>query len=79
MLDDCGATIDAVYYNKLRSDDRSIEHSGDSKDGVVKGYNEVITVDLAKMNYAASYLVILVNSYNGASFKKVETATCSII
>ena len=24
MLDDCGATIDAVFYNKLRSDDKSI-------------------------------------------------------
>ena len=79
MLDDCGATIDAVYYNKLRSDDGSIVHSGDSKDGVIKGYNEVITVDLSKLNYAVAYLVVLVNSYNGASFKKVETATCSIL
>lgn len=78
MLDDCGATIDAVFYNKLRSDDRSILHSGDNKNKTNKGYSEEITIDLSKLNYAVSYLVVLVNSYNGDSFKKVESATCSI-
>jgi tellurium resistance protein TerZ len=79
MLDDCGATMDAVFYNKLKSDDGAIVHSGDSKDGVIKGYNEVITIDLAKLNFGVAYMVIIVNSYNGQSFKKVETATCSIL
>ena len=41
-----GHTIDAVFYNKLNSDCQAISHSGDQKDGVKEGYDEVITIDL---------------------------------
>ena len=78
VVNEMGHTIDAVYYNKLESDDKAIQHSGDSKDGVKEGYDEVITIDLNKLHYSISYLAILINSFNGNGFTEVETATVSI-
>ncbi len=72
MIDDCGSVLDAVYYNKLQSDDGSITHSGDSKDGVIQGYDEVIAIDLAKINFSVSYLAVLVNAFNGQGFSGVS-------
>ena len=62
MVSDCGA----------------IRHSGDNKDGVKEGYDEVISIDLSRLNFAAQYLCILINSFNGEGFSKVETASVSI-
>ena len=28
LIDDCGATFDAVYYNNLTSDDGAIQYGG---------------------------------------------------
>ena len=74
-----GLTIDAVFYNKLASDCGSITHSGDQRDGTREGYDEVITIDLAKLNFSVQYLAILINAYNGDGFTKVETATVTIM
>ena len=42
MINDIGVIKDAVYYNKLESDCKSIVHSGDNKDGMKEGYDELI-------------------------------------
>lgn len=78
MINEVGTTVDAVYYNKLESDCKAVAHSGDERDGVREGYDEVITVDLFKVNYQISYLALLINSFNGLGFSKVETATIAI-
>ena len=78
MIDDCGAIMDAVYYNKLLADDGSISHSGDSKDGVIEGYDEVIAIDLSKINFSVSYLAVLVNAFSGQGFSGVSQAGVSI-
>ena len=78
MINEFGTTVDAVYYNKLTSDCGSVKHSGDQRDGTKEGYDEVITVDLAKLNYTISYLALLINSFNGEGFSNVETAEVSI-
>ena len=46
MIDMMGKIVDAVYYNKLVSDCKSIRHSGDNKDGKLPGFDEVITINL---------------------------------
>ena len=46
MINELGATVDAVYYNQLKSDCGAITHSGDQRDGTSDGYDEFITLDL---------------------------------
>jgi tellurium resistance protein TerD len=46
IVNEMGHTTDAVFYNKLGSDDGAIQHSGDQTDGTKEGYDEVITIDL---------------------------------
>jgi len=66
MIDDIGNIVDAVYYNKLVSDCGSISHSGDKRDGNRKfRFNESIIVNLINVNYAVSYLAVLINSFSG--------------
>ena len=68
IINEMGQTIDAVYYNKLISDCQAIKHSGDERDGVKEGYDEIITIDLVKLDYQIAYLAIYVNSFNGDGF-----------
>jgi tellurium resistance protein TerD len=37
---------DFIFYNKLQSDDGSVRHSGDNRDGVGEGDDECIRIDL---------------------------------
>lgn len=78
MVNEYGSVVDAVYYNKLRSDCGSIVHSGDEGDGQGDSHSEIIILDLPAINYKTQYLAILVNSYNGEGFKSVETARVQI-
>ena len=68
MINDIGDIVDAVYYNKLRSDCGSIVHSGDQRDGTKEGYDEVISINLTQINYQVSYLALLISSFNGQGF-----------
>lgn len=79
MINEMGQTTDAVFYNKLISDDGAIQHSGDNRDGVQDGFDEMITIDLTKLNFQTSYLAILINSFNGDGFSGVETARVCIM
>jgi tellurium resistance protein TerZ len=78
MLNELGATIDAVYYNQLSSECGSITHSGDQREGGLDGYDELITIDLSRINFGICYLPILINSYKG-NFSNVECATVSFL
>lgn len=74
--------IDSVNFRKLMSDDRSIKHSGDDLTGDLNGDdgldNEVITLDLSKLNPAASYIGFFVNSFRGQDFKEIPFASIRI-
>ena len=79
MIDDLGSIVDAVYYNKLVSDCGGINHSGDNRDGAKDGFDELIKIELAKVNFKVNYLAILINSYNGEGLDKVETASVYVM
>ena len=79
MIDEVGNIKDAVYYNQMTSTCRAITHSGDCKDGRTDGFNEMITINLDKVHYAVKFLVVLVNSFHGQGFSKVETANVCIL
>ena len=74
--------IDSVNFRKLMSDDRSIKHSGDDLTGDLNGDdgldNEVITLDLSKINPAANYIGFFVNSFRGQDFKEIPFASIRI-
>ena len=79
LINDFGATQDAVFYNQTKSQCGSITHSGDQQDGTAAGFDEVIAINLKDLPNDISYLAVLISSYTGVGFKGVETATVSIM
>lgn len=74
-FDKNGKIIDTIYYHKLRSDDNAIVHSGDDRVGDLDGDddldNEIIKIDLNKVDDQVDQIVFYLNSYNGQDFAKI--------
>lgn len=74
--------IDTVSFRKLQSSDQAIKHSGDDLTGDLNGDdgmdNEVITLDLARLNPSANYVAFFINSYRGQDFKDIPFASIRI-
>lgn len=74
--------IDVVYFQKLESSCGAIKHSGDDLTGDMDGDdgldNEVVTVDLTRINPQASQVVFVLNSFRGQNFKDIPFATIRI-
>lgn len=79
LLDTTGKKIDVVWFRKLKSDDRSVIHSGDNLTGEGDGDDEVINVDLSKLPTDVEYLVFTVNSFRGQTFNDVQNAFCRVL
>ena len=78
LFDDFGVIVDAVFYNKKETDDKSIVHSGDCKDGKIEGDDESIIIDFTKMSQNVKAIVVVVNAYQGGDFSNVEIAEVNI-
>jgi len=78
MLTESGQLIDAVYFNKIASDDGSVLHSGDERTGIKEGDDEKITINLEKVSKGTKVFAVLVTSASGQSFQKIETAELTI-
>jgi tellurium resistance protein TerZ len=82
VFDGEGNLIEVVYFGNLASNCRGIVHSGDDLTGDVGGDdgldNEVISVDLAKLNPKASQLAFVLNSFRGQDFKDIPYASVRI-
>lgn len=78
LFDADNQCIDMVYYNQLLSSDKAIRHSGDELEGDFKGDdkrdNEVITLNLTKLNPSVSQIVFILNSYKGQDFADIPYA-----
>jgi tellurium resistance protein TerZ len=70
--------IDIVYYRQLLSLDKAIKHSGDELTGDFSGDdkrdNEVITLNLTKLNPSVAQVVFILNSYRGQDFADIPYA-----
>lgn len=70
--------IDLIYFGQLNSRDGSILHSGDDLVGDVDGDdgldNEIISVNLSKVNPAADQIVFFLNSFQQQDFATVPFA-----
>jgi tellurium resistance protein TerD len=49
-----------VFYNNLRSGDKSVEHTGDNRTGVGEGDDEMILVNLAQVNPQVEEMLFVV-------------------
>ena len=82
VFDGDGNLIEVVYFGNLASNCRGIVHSGDDLTGDVGGNdgldNEVISVDLTKLNPRARQLAFVLNSFRGHDFKDIPFASVRI-
>ena len=79
VFDEGRQAIDTVWFQKLRSGDGAIVHTGDNLTGAGEGDDEVIKVDVAALRPDARYLVFLVSSFRGQTFDEVENAFCRVL
>jgi tellurium resistance protein TerZ len=79
LLDAEKNVVDTVSFSQLKSRDGSIVHSGDNRTGDADGDDEVVHVDLARVDPTVVYLVFTVNSYSGQKFSDVENATARLV
>ncbi|MFC1409969.1 TerD family protein [Streptacidiphilus sp. N1-12] len=72
-----------VFYNNLKSDDGSVEHTGDNTTGEGEGDDEVIKVNLAAVPATVQKIVFPVSIYDaenrGQSFGQVREAYIRIV
>lgn len=75
MFDQAKNEVDTVYYSKLKSKDGAITHSGDDRSGDAGADdgldNEVIEINLRKVNPEVEQIVFYLNSYNGQDFSHI--------
>jgi tellurium resistance protein TerZ len=81
-FDDSNKTLEVVYFGNLKSKSGSIRHSGDDLVGDTGGDdgldNEVITVDLAKLDPSVTKIAFVLNSFRGQDFKTIPFASIRI-
>ena len=77
-----GNIIDRVWFRHLKSNDGAIKHSGDDRTGDTDGDdgldNEVITVDLTKLNPKTEKIAFVLNSFQQQDFKTIPFASIRI-
>lgn len=79
MFDEQNQLVDLVFFNHLRSEDGSIQHSGDNRTGEGDGDDEQIAVALNRVPPNIKALVFTVSNYTGQDFSKVENAYCRLL
>lgn len=70
---------DVVYFNHLRSEDGSVQHSGDNRTGEGDGDDEQIAVALNRVPGNIKTLVFTVSNYTGQDFSQVQNAYCRLL
>lgn len=71
--------IDTVFFRNLRSADGAIKHDGDNLTGEGDEDDEVIHVDLSRLDPRAAHLVFTVNSFRGQTFSEVDNAVARLV
>lgn len=78
IFDQVGNILDAVFFNKLQSEDGSVTHSGDSKTGEGEGDDETITVEIPKLHPRVKAIMFTITCFKQGDFSKVESARVTI-
>lgn len=82
LYDENKKLTDVVYFGNLKSKCQSVRHSGDDLTGDINGNdgldNEVITLDLGKLDPSVNYAAFVLNSYKGQDFGTIPFASIRI-
>ena len=79
MFDSSGKFLEGCFFNNLSACDGAVKHSGDQRDGSADGWDEILTLDLAKAADHAQIIALCVCAFNeGSSFEQVETARAEL-
>lgn len=79
-LDEENRLIEKIYFGNLKSKDGAIVHQGDNLTGAGEGDDEVINIDLDKLNPRAKRLVVAVTIYRAnMTFDKVDNAFVRLV
>lgn len=79
MFDANKQIVETVWFRQLESQNRSVVHTGDNLTGEGDGDDEVIEVDLTKVDPTVQSLVFLITSFRGQTFEKIESAFCRLV
>jgi len=81
-FDDNNNGLEVVYFGNLKTKNGSIRHSGDDVVGDTGGDdgldNEVISVDLSKLDSSVTKIAFVLNSFRGQDFKIIPFASIRI-
>ncbi len=79
LFDTRGDLVDAVWFRQLRSQDGSVQHTGDNQTGAGDGDDETILVDLARLPAGITQIAFVVSSFTGQDFSQIENAFCRLV
>lgn len=78
--DDENRKVDVVYFGHLTSNDRSIRHMGDNLTGEGEGDDEVVNINLSRVDPRVKKLIVAVNIYRAnLSFSDIENAFVRLV
>jgi tellurium resistance protein TerZ len=77
-LDSSFNVVNIVYFGKLRSDDNSIVHHGDEREGDEIGDDEKISIYLERTRSDVAYIAFVINSYSGQELDDISKASCHL-
>ena len=66
--------METIYHKNLQSVDGSIVHYGDNRTGLGEGDDEVLSVDLSRINPNVNAMAVIVNSFKGNSMVGLKSA-----
>lgn len=72
LMDQAGNVLDIIFHKNRYSRDTSVHHQGDNKMGFGEGDDEIIDINLAKINPNICGIAIAVNSFKGNSLIGVK-------
>lgn len=82
IFDDSKNLLDVVYFGKLSSNDGALNHSGDDLTGDMGGDdgldNEIISLNISRLNPSVSYIAFVLNSFRGHDFGTIPFASIRI-
>ena len=70
--------VQEVSFHHLSSKDGAIQHGGDEEEGDEVGDDEVIHLNLRKVESTVKYIVFGVNSFDGVPLDGVSRAACHL-
>lgn len=75
--------VDFIFFNNLKSDDGSVEHTGDNRTGEGDGDDEVVNVDLSKLAADVHKVIFCATIHEGQNrnqnFGQVSNAYIRIV